>query len=85
MEEKIECVAKLMRDRLELLAEHRWLSTIDVYTVHEFHPWLDSILNTIPSARSIGVNWYYSRPPVKDIEFEMDMRGVVRELVIDLS
>jgi len=29
-----------------------------------------------------GVNWYFARPPIVSIEFEMDLRGVAREVVI---
>ena len=36
-------------------------------------------------AAQLGVHWHYSYPPVHDIEFEMDLRGVVKELIIDLS
>ena len=39
----------------------------------------------LPAAARLGVRWYYSRPPVKDIEFEMDLRGVVRDVVIDFD
>ena len=31
---------------------------------------------------TVGLRWYHTQPPVEDIEFEMDMRGVCRELVI---
>jgi hypothetical protein len=26
--------------------------------------------------------WYYARPPVVGLEFEMDVRGAAREIVI---
>jgi len=29
-----------------------------------------------------GLVWYYARPPVVGLEFEMDVRGAARELVI---
>jgi hypothetical protein len=29
-----------------------------------------------------GLTWQYCRPPVVDLEFEMDCRGISRELVI---
>ena len=28
-----------------------------------------------------GVTWHFDRPPVVDLEFEMDCRGVTEELV----
>jgi hypothetical protein len=42
------------------------------------------IVPGLPAAAHLGVRWYYSCPPVRDIEFEMDMRGVVKDIVIDL-
>ena len=29
-----------------------------------------------------GVVWNYMRPPVVDLEFEMDVRGAAREIVL---
>jgi len=29
-----------------------------------------------------GLNWYYARPPVIGLEFEMDVRSVAREIVL---
>jgi hypothetical protein len=28
------------------------------------------------------MNWHYSRPPIVSIEYEMDLRGVAREIVL---
>jgi hypothetical protein len=28
------------------------------------------------------VHWYYARPPVIDIDYEMDVRGVRQEIVL---
>jgi hypothetical protein len=33
------------------------------------------------AARS-GLTWHFARPPVIDLEFEMDCRGLAREVVI---
>jgi hypothetical protein len=30
-----------------------------------------------------GVHWYYSHPPIQGIEFEMDIRGVRREIRLE--
>jgi hypothetical protein len=46
---------------------------------------VQEIIRGIPSAASVGLHWFYTRPPILDIEFEMDVRGVVREIVIDLG
>ena len=85
--EKARYVVDVMRERMRGLgAELDSLSSIDVYTAHPLKRILaDVIAPGLPLAAQIGVNWFYSRPPVEDIEFEMDMRGVRRDLVVDLQ
>jgi len=39
------------------------------------------VLPGLPAARRHGVTWYYARPPVIDIEYEMDLQGVVTQWV----
>jgi hypothetical protein len=51
------------------------------YTVHDFHPVVADELVRRGAARS-GVTWHYARPPVVDLEFEMDCRRVAQEVVI---
>jgi len=84
--EKARCVVTLMQDRLEglrVLGES--LSQVHVYTAHPLQPLLEQvILPGLPAAAQLGVRWFYSRPPVIDIEFEMDMRGVRQERVVAL-
>jgi hypothetical protein len=29
-----------------------------------------------------GVRWFPSRPPIQGLEYEMDLRGVFREIVL---
>lgn len=86
MREKAECVLRIMQHRLDKLGgDNDSLTTIDVYTAHPLHPLLeDVVLSKLEAAQRLGVHWYYSRPPVEEIEFEMDMRGVQRELTIEL-
>ena len=85
MLEKAECVLGLMTERLNGLGVSQGdLTAIDVYTAHQLKPLLDELLlDRLPVARQIGVRWFYTRPPVEQIEFEMDMRGVVTELILD--
>jgi len=33
-------------------------------------------------AMPAGLSWHFARPPVEGLDFEMDVRGVARELVI---
>jgi hypothetical protein len=84
---KAECVVGIMRHRLERLgATDDLISAIDVYTAHALQqPLAEVVMPALPAASRLGVHWFYSRPPVREIEFEMDMRGVRQELVIDLA
>lgn len=84
--DKAQCVAEIMNSRLrELGGSSELLTMIDVYTAHSLLPLLEGVLESrIPAITRLGVHWFHSRPPIVDIEFEMDMRGVVREDVVDL-
>jgi hypothetical protein len=60
-----------------------WADTTatQVYTVHDIHPFLaDEIVRR--GAGHSGLTWHYARPPVRELEYEMDCRGVGRESVI---
>ena len=87
MLEKARCVVDIMRTRLEGLgATDEQLTMIDVYTAHDLRtPLAEVLVPGLPAAANVGVRWFYSRPPIKNIEFEMDMRGVCQELVLDLA
>lgn len=55
-------------------------SATQVYTVHDLHPFLaDEIVarGAVPA----GLTWYFARPPVDGLEYEMDVRGVSLEQV----
>ena len=43
-----------------------------------------AIMPGLVKATHIGIHWCYARPPVQNIEFEMDLRGVRLELVLEL-
>ena len=52
-----------------------------VYTVHDLYPFLaDEIVRR--GAAHAGLTWHYARPPVRELEFEMDCRGVSEESVV---
>ncbi|HSB69556.1 MAG TPA: hypothetical protein VLT62_09505 [Candidatus Methylomirabilis sp.] len=52
-----------------------------LYTVHDVHPILaEEIVRR--GAASGGLTWHFARPPVVGIDFEMDVRGVAREIVL---
>jgi hypothetical protein len=61
----------------------RWRDTTatQVYTVHDLHPFLADEIVRRGAARS-GLTWHYARPPVRELEYEMDCRGVDGESVL---
>jgi hypothetical protein len=60
-----------------------WADTTatQVYTVHDLHPFLADEIVRRGAARS-GLTWHYARPPVRDLEYEMDCRGVSFEHLV---
>jgi hypothetical protein len=60
-----------------------WTGTTaaQVYTVQDFHPAVADELVKRGAARS-GLTWHFARPPVIDLEFEMDCRRVGHEVLI---
>ena len=51
------------------------------YTVHDLHPFLgDEIVRR--GAAAAGLTWHYCRPPIAELEYEMDARGVALERVL---
>jgi len=58
------------------------VTATQLYTVHDIYPFLESELGS----RGIfgqGLTWHFNRPPVQDLEYEMDCRRVHRERVIE--
>jgi hypothetical protein len=79
---KARFVLGLMEDRLRGLGRD-WpaVTAIDVYTVHGLDQVVrEVVLPQAGIAALAGVTWYYTRPPIEEIEFEMDLRGVRTEL-----
>ena len=84
MREKARFVMGIMRERLSALGgDWTRVSAIDVYTAQPIESFLaDEILRPAGAAAIHGVRWFPSRPPVQGLEFEVDVRGVARELVL---
>jgi hypothetical protein len=82
MREKARFVMGIMAERMRALdAEWRRVTTIAVYTAQPVHGFLvDEILRPAGGAAIHGVRWFPSRPPIEGLEFEVDMRGVLREV-----
>jgi hypothetical protein len=79
--EKARYVMGVMEKRLSDLGV-AWadVTTIDVYTAQELSKAL--VDEMLKRAGHNAVTWNYTRPPITDIEVEMDLRGVRREVVV---
>lgn len=80
--EKARMTMANMEERLSAFG-FGWKDTTatQVYTVRDFHPVVADELVKRGAARQ-GMTWHFARPPVVDLEFEMDTRRVMREIVI---
>ena len=79
---KSRFVMDLMEARLRGLGvDWPMVSTVDVYTSHSLAPLMPEIvLGRIGYASIHGATWHYSRPPIDEIEYEMDLRGTRTDL-----
>ena len=82
LREKARFVLSEMERRLGAFRAH-WRDTTatQVYTVHDLYPFLaDEIINR--GAAEGGLTWCFCRPPVVDLDFEMDCRAISDEHVV---
>jgi hypothetical protein len=81
MREKAAFVLAQMEKRMAAFSAG-WADTTgtQVYTVHDPHPFLASEIVGRGAARH-GLTWHFARPPVIDLEYEMDCRRVAVERV----
>jgi hypothetical protein len=82
MREKARYVLGMMERRMAGLG-FDWpdVTATQLYTVFDIHPLLAAEI-VARGAAAGGLTWHYARPPVEGLDFEMDVRGVARELVI---
>jgi hypothetical protein len=82
MKEKVGFTVGSMEERLGEFG-YGWKDTtaVQAYTVYDFHPVVVDELVRHGALRS-GLTWHFARPPVVDLEYEMDCRRVARETVI---
>ena len=82
LREKVEAVWKEMERRLGLLG-FSWKDavTTQAYTVQNIGHLVGELMAARGAATG-GVVWTYAWPPVVGLEFEMDVRGAARELVL---
>lgn len=82
---KAQWVMGEMERRLAGLG-HDWrdATVASIYTIRDIHPLLADVLLPITSLGR-AVTWHFSRPPVAVLDYEMDVRGLPREIVIEAS
>ncbi|MBV8032140.1 MAG: hypothetical protein JO035_11580 [Betaproteobacteria bacterium] len=80
MRDKVRHVVAVMGRRLEALGfSWREATAVNAYTVRD----IGALMGPELAARGASpLTWHYARPPVEGLEFEMDVRGVARELVL---
>ena len=71
-------LGEMERRMVELGFGWKDTTATQLYTVHDIHPFLADEIVRRGAARS-GLTWHYTRPPVVDLEYEMDCRGVAFE------
>jgi hypothetical protein len=82
MREKAHFVLEEITRRLELFGVG-WRDTTasQVYTVRDIYPFFaDEIVRR--GAAHAGINWHFTRPPVRGLEFEVDCRSVRVEKIL---
>jgi hypothetical protein len=82
MREKASFVLGAMETRMSALGVG-WskASVTQVYSVYDLYPFFaDEIVRR--GAAEGGLTWYYARPPVQGLDYEMDVRGLAVEHVI---
>jgi len=71
-----------MENRLRALGfDWSACTATQLYTVHDIHPFIGDELVRRGAMRS-GITWHFNRPPVQELEYEMDCRGVPLERVL---
>jgi hypothetical protein len=82
MREKMRFVVGEMERRLKALG-FGWQDAISTqaYTVQDIGALVGEEIVAKGAAQG-GLSWHYCRPPVVDLEYEMDVRGAAREIVI---
>ena len=82
IKDKVRHVVGAMESRMGAFG-FGWKETtaVQAYSIRDFHHALAAELVRRGVLRP-GLTWHFARPPVVDLEYEMDCRRVVREVVI---
>ena len=78
---KAQTVMQVMSDRLQALGvDWPQVQMVDIYTAHPPTDHVQqAVLSQLGPAVRRGVHWYYSRPPIAGLAYEMDIRTVWRD------
>jgi hypothetical protein len=82
MRDKARFVLDAMEQRMGALGKG-WANVTEtqLYTIFDIHPhFADEFIRR--GAAPGGLTWHYARPPVQGLDYEVDVRGVAKELVI---
>lgn len=82
LRQKMAFVIAEMRRRMQHLG-FDWpdVTATQIYTIHDFHHLLVEQFSATQALRH-GLTWHFNRPPVVDLEYEMDCRAVFQEHVL---
>ncbi len=82
--QKAETVLGIMSTRIQAMGA-TWADATqsNIYCIHDIHPLMaGAIVPALEEASFQGVRWFYAQPPVLEVEYEMDVRGVRREIFV---
>lgn len=87
MREKANCVVRIMQTRLKRLeVDPSQISRIAVYSAYNWGEFFESqIIAGLRIASQVGINWFHARPPVIDLDFEMDIHGIQKHDIIGIE
>ena len=82
MKDKVRFTVGQMESRMQAFG-FGWndATGVQAYTIRDFYPVFTEELVRRGATR-FGLTWHFARPPVVDLEFEMDCRRVARETLI---
>ena len=82
LREKVRFVVDLMEGRVKALG-FSWADAVSTqaYSVHDIGAFIAPLV-AARGAMPGGLSWHLARQPVVGLEFEMDVRGAAREIVL---